>query len=984
MFKEKLTPLTIALVYALLGATWIYFSDNVLGILVEGQTRYLSLQTAKGGLYVVVTATLLYILIDRSTRALVEAKENQRRSAERLRNLHEIDRAILEARSLEEIAHNTLARVRELVLCTRASVVVFDWEAEEATTFATHVNGETSVPADARGPLEAFTNVITELRHGKTRIVEDLQALSRSTPIDRMLQGEGVRSYVMVPLLAEGELIGTLNLGADTPGGFSSEDVRIVGEVADILAVAFQQARIKESLQQSVAEIQNLQDITRALLELEELAEVMHAVAEGIVTHLAYDMVIVSRYVAEQSAFVGSAFFPVTELSTEALDRLGYSGLKEKLHQHRLTYQAGLNPFLDRVLDGEVVTRNSLADFLKPWVPQSTAEELQNYFEREVYIDVPMQVGEKTVGTILAGARKGPITPGQQQALMRVADQAAVAIENARLFAETSQALERERRLTEVAHTINSTLELPTLLNTIVQLAVELVGADFGGLALIEPDGQSMTYPYLYNLPRGLSETPIPEGQGLAWQVAESGESVRLNDYSSYSRALSNWVTAGVRTAVMVPVTVGDTCIGALGVGGFSAETQFSDRDLAVAEAVGRQAGVAIQNARLYAAEQARRQELDTLYGLSRRLVAIHELSAVLDTIARHTVETVHVTFCRITLRERGQYVCRAAHPIRPLDFDLGVGRVAPWTAARQYQRVLRDNRPLVLARAETDLEEKERQTLLLNKVETVCLIPLRVGEKKIGVMALGEARHLNRTPFDADKLNLITSIAEQAASAIQRARLHEELEESYVETVLALANAMDARDTYTGNHSQRLAEWAVATARELGCSLEEIRTIEWGALLHDIGKIGVPDSILLKEGPLTQDEWKVIERHPDVGAGIVAPVKRLEDVAPIIRAHQEKYDGTGYPDGLRGDKIPLGARILAVVDAYGAITDKRPYQEARPHEEAVAELERCAGTQFDPQVVEAFLRALERRVDIIWGGGEKRFWRRWCPELER
>jgi len=160
------------------------------------------------------------------------------------------------------------------------------------------------------------------------------------------------------------------------------------------------------------------------------------------------------------------------------------------------------------------------------------------------------------------------------------------------------------------------------------------------------------------------------------------------------------------------------------------------------------------------------------------------------------------------------------------------------------------------------------------------------------------------------------------------------------------------------------LATWAQAVARALACSEEEVQRVYWGALLHDIGKIGVPDEILRKAGPLTDEEWELMKRHPELGAEIVAPVENLVDVAPIIRSHQEKYDGSGYPDGLRGEEIPLGARILAVVDAYGAMTDERVYRKARSPEDAVAELRRCAGTHFDPEIVEVFLDVLESDTD--------------------
>jgi PAS domain S-box-containing protein/putative nucleotidyltransferase with HDIG domain len=199
-----------------------------------------------------------------------------------------------------------------------------------------------------------------------------------------------------------------------------------------------------------------------------------------------------------------------------------------------------------------------------------------------------------------------------------------------------------------------------------------------------------------------------------------------------------------------------------------------------------------------------------------------------------------------------------------------------------------------------------------------------------------------------------------------ERKQAEAAVEGAYLETVLALARAVDARDAYTGDHSQNLAAWAEALARSLNCPNDEIRTIYWAAMLHDIGKLGVPDEILKKPGKLNEQEWEVMKRHPETGASILLPVKGLNGVAQIIRSHHERYDGRGYPDGLSGEQIPLGARILAVVDAYGAITDNRVYRKARSSREALAEIRACSGGQFDPVVVDAFMRLQSKEFDPL------------------
>ncbi|OGL32943.1 MAG: hypothetical protein A3G97_09270 [Candidatus Rokubacteria bacterium RIFCSPLOWO2_12_FULL_69_21] len=192
------------------------------------------------------------------------------------------------------------------------------------------------------------------------------------------------------------------------------------------------------------------------------------------------------------------------------------------------------------------------------------------------------------------------------------------------------------------------------------------------------------------------------------------------------------------------------------------------------------------------------------------------------------------------------------------------------------------------------------------------------------------------------------------------------ELQDTYRATLEALGSALDTRDVGTEAHSRRVHGYALTMARAHGLSEDEIKDIEHGVLLHDIGKIGIPDAILLKPGPLTPEEWIVMRTHPEVGRRLIERIPFLRGAVPIVYHHHERWDGSGYPLGLRGDAIPLGARIFAVADALDAMTFDRPYSKAMSYEAACREIERCAGTHFDPVVVRTFLSIPEAIFDEI------------------
>ena len=254
--------------------------------------------------------------------------------------------------------------------------------------------------------------------------------------------------------------------------------------------------------------------------------------------------------------------------------------------------------------------------------------------------------------------------------------------------------------------------------------------------------------------------------------------------------------------------------------------------------------------------------------------------------------------------------------------------------------------------------------------VEPFVSIPLMVKGKPIGVLNL-HAKD-GAEPFSDYNVKFLGILAGESAVMLHNMDLFDSLQTFYLEMVQTLARAVDSKDAYTHEHSDRARAKARKVAADMNLPEQMIRYIEYAALLHDIGKIGIDEAILLKPGKLTPEEYEQMKKHPIIGHQILSPVKYLGPVAQMVLYHQEWYDGRGYPEGLKGEQIPLGSRIVAVLDAWDAMTSDRPYRKALGQDIAVGELRKGAGTQFDPRVVEVFLR-LETAQWSRGSDGEKK-----------
>lgn len=240
------------------------------------------------------------------------------------------------------------------------------------------------------------------------------------------------------------------------------------------------------------------------------------------------------------------------------------------------------------------------------------------------------------------------------------------------------------------------------------------------------------------------------------------------------------------------------------------------------------------------------------------------------------------------------------------------------------------------------------------NSSESMLCTPLKVKDKTLGVISISNS---NNTIYDSEDLKLLNAIATQAAIALDNTNLYESIRDTFLQTIEALIEIIEKKDSYTAGHARRVAVYSISIGEELGLNRSELTKVRLAALLHDIGKIGIQDKILLKNSRLTGEEYEVIKKHPVYGAEILENIDQLKDIVPSVRGHHERYDGKGYPDGKKGDEIPLIARIIAVADAFDAMTSHRPYISNKEKEQALNEIYKNINTQFDPVVVEAFLK---------------------------
>jgi response regulator RpfG family c-di-GMP phosphodiesterase len=527
---------------------------------------------------------------------------------------------------------------------------------------------------------------------------------------------------------------------------------------------------------------------------------------------------------------------------------------------------------------------------------------------------------------------------------------------------ETRRAGGRAEALARVAARLNDQLELEVVFNAVCEETARALLAPAVSLDLYDPRRNAFRYAASFGLPPEYGKRAKPVPLTLYEEYArQMGQIINLPDVQS----VPDWPNAGlyaelnIRTILGTSLARGGQLVGALTLFTIDHARHFTEDDQALLRGLADQAAQAITNAHLFAESRRRTEHLQALRTIDMAITASTDLRITLSIVLDEVIKQLKVDAAAVLL-------------LSPHTQNL------EYAAGRGFRTTDYPHMRLRLGESYAGRAALERRTVNVDQLAEapglLTRIPFLGDEGFVAyygapLIAKGQVKGVleifHRAPLSPDPewKEFLEALAGQTAIAIDSASLFTDLQRSNLELMLAYdttlegwSRALDLRDKETEGHTQRVTEGTLKLARMMGLSEQELIHIRRGALLHDIGKMGIPDNILLKPGPLTEEEWEIMRQHPVYAYEMLLPIGYLRLALDISYCHHEKWDGTGYPRGLKGEQIPLSARIFAVVDVWDALRSNRPYRAAWPKEKVREHIQSLSGTHFDPKVVEAFL----------------------------
>jgi PAS domain S-box-containing protein len=579
-------------------------------------------------------------------------------------------------------------------------------------------------------------------------------------------------------------------------------------------------------------------------------------------------------------------------------------------------------------------------------------------------LGVPMLYGGELVGVLMAdeiGGSERKFSEADERLLSLFALQAAGAIHSARLFDETARRAEEFASLYETSKILSAETDLNALLQSIVEHAKILLRSAASGIYLYDEERQEVE-PTVYigpNTPLGIH---LKLGEGVAGHVAQTRQPLRIDDYSTWEGRSPKFAADSFRSILDVPMLYGGELIGVLAVSETGdAERKFTEADERLLSLFAFQAAGAIHSARLHEETVHRLEHLQALRAVDQAIASSLDMRLTLNILLTHTLPQLGADAADVLLLHPGSNLLEVAS-----SRGFRTRLLENVTVSESFAgRAVMEHHTVTVSDIETARRNSQFERLWKEEgFSAYWCVPLIVKGEVRGVLEV-----YRRTAFtpDPEWLEFLEILAGQAAIAIDNTQLFENLQRANTDLILAYnatiegwSRALDLRDKETEGHTRRVADLTVAIAKAMGVKEQEILHIRRGALLHDIGKMGIPDYILLKPDKLTDEEWAIMRTHPQLARDLLMPIAYLRDALDIPYSHHEKWDGTGYPQGLKGSQIPATARFFAVVDVWDALTSNRPYRKKWAKKKALTYIQEQRGRHFDPQVVDAFVKIIK------------------------
>lgn len=757
-----------------------------------------------------------------------------------------------------------------------------------------------------------------------------------------------IKSWLGVPLIAKNEVIGMLAVDSVHENHFNEESARLAVLFASQVASTLENTRLYEQALQAAERRAVLhhasQEIARTTLNPEQVYEAVHRAAERLM--------------------------PAEAFVISLLDETNNEILAAYLYDKGGRWPATRSP-ANVGLSGEVIASGKaiiVRDLSSE--PLSNSIHFGEHEEVRSILAVPMRLGDKIIGMLSAQSYQPHTYTEEDQSLLEMLSaHAAVAIENARLYNETHQRLTELEMVNRISTTLREAQTVSEMLPRLLDETLSVLQSDAGAIWLYDSSRHVLKEAISRGWFAGMNEWPIAPGEGIAGTVFQSGQAFISKEF-----AADPATRASVRD--LIPAGWGGACVPirtlqeTIGVLFFAVQLprQILPEEIHLLTTLSEIAGNAIRRADLYHQTQRQVQRLASLRAIDLAINTILDLRVTLGILIDHILSQLKVDAVDVLLlNPRTQTLYHGASSgFRTDAVNYWQVHISDDIAGKS----VRTRNTIFIQNIRENTQSKRLFGLTNEHFESYFCVPLIAKGQVKGVM---EIFHRSALDPDADWKGFLETLAGQAAIAIDNSVLFEDLQKSNVDLALAYdatiegwSKALDLRDRETEGHTQRVTELTLQLAHIMGVSDPDQVHIRRGALLHDIGKMGVPDNILHKAGALTEKEWQVMHRHPVFAYEMLYPIAYLRPAVDIPYCHHERWNGKGYPRGLRGEEIPLAARLFAVVDVWDALISDRPYRKAWTKKAATKFIQDNSGILFDPAIAEAFLTMLKGEENLL------------------